>query len=196
MYVARHAAAAYETDLWTDDGGSLTVAGRAQAMALGHDLETEGIVHVWTSPLSRSVQTAELAAATLVTGVTVREGLREFSVGAFAGDPLDPDPLVATYLRWLHGDLDARVEGGESGAEVAQRFGAVLDEAVEQHTGETVLVFSHGGVMGVGLPALVGNLAQDMAEQHPLPSCGLVELAADDQQWRAVRWLDEELPAT
>ena len=193
MYVARHAAAAYETDLLTDDGGSLTVAGRAQAMALGHDLEAEGIVHVWTSPLARSVQTAELAAATLVCGVTVREGLREFSVGAFAGRPVEPDPFVATYLQWLRGDLDARVDGGESGAEVARRFVDVLDEVVGQHEGEAVLVLSHGGAMGVGLPALAANLAADTPEHHPMPNCGLVELSHDGEDWRVVRWLDQEL---
>jgi probable phosphoglycerate mutase len=193
VYVARHGEAAYETELLTDDGGSLTVAGRAQAMGLGHDLESEGLVHVWTSSRSRSVQTAELIAATLACGVTVREGLREFGVGAFAGKSLVPDPLGATYLKWLDGDLDARIEGGESGAELASRVVEVLQEVAGAHVGESVLVVSHGGAMGVGLPALADNLPQNMAATHPLPNCGVVELAVDDGDWRAVRWLDQEL---
>jgi probable phosphoglycerate mutase len=193
VLIARHSAAEYETDLLTDDGGSLTVAGRAQAMALGHDLENDGVVQVWTSPLARSVQTAELVAAVLAQSVTVREGLREFGVGAHAGEVTPPDPITPTYLKWLHGDLDARVEGGENGREVAARVGAALEELATAHEGETVLVISHGGAMGVGLPALADNLAQNMGETHPLPSCGMVEMTVDEDGWRAVRWLDQEL---
>jgi 2,3-bisphosphoglycerate-dependent phosphoglycerate mutase len=194
VLVARHAAAEYENDLLTDDGGSLTVAGRAQAMELGDNLEGEGIVHVWTSSLARAVQTAELAATALVCSVTVREGLREFGVGAHAGQPLAPDPLGPTFLKWLDGDLDARIEGGESGNEIAARVAAVLNEVAAAHPGGTVLVLSHGGSMGVGLPALAANLEQDFPKDHPIPNCGVVELEHDDEGdgdgWRAVRWVD------
>jgi probable phosphoglycerate mutase len=191
VLVARHGAAEFENDLLTDDGGSLTVAGRAQAMSMADDLEGEGIVHVWTSPRARAVQTAELVAGTLVCSVTVREGLREFGVGGHAGQPPVPDPLGPTYLKWLHGDLDARIEGGESGAELAARVVAVLEEVARTHEGETVLVFSHGGAMAVGLPAIADNLAQDIAETSPLPNCGVVELAVDGDGWHAVSWLGD-----
>ncbi len=185
VLVARHAAAEYENDLLTDDGGSLTVAGRAQAMELGDNLEGEGIVHVWTSPLARAVQTAELAATALVCGVTVREGLREFGVGAHVGQPLTPDPLGPTFLKWLDGDLDARIEGGESGTEIAARVAAVLNEVAAAHPGGTVLVLSHGGSMGVGLPALAGNLEQDFPKDHPRPQlrCGRAR-ARRRRRWR------------
>ena len=169
VLVARHAAAEYENDLLTDDGGSLTVAGRAQAMELGNNLEGEGIVHVWTSPMARAVQTAELAATALVCGVTVREGLREFGVGAHVGKPLAPDPLGPTFLKWLDGDLDARIEGGESGTEIAARVAAALDEVAAAHPGGTVLVLSHGGSIGVGLPALAANLDAGLREGPPAP---------------------------
>ncbi len=195
VLVARHAAAEYESDLLSDEGGSLTVAGRAAALAFGDELEGEGIVHVCTSPLARAVQTAELAAAALVCGVTVREGLRELGVGAHAGAPPDPDPLGPTFEAWLAGDLDARVEGGESGTELAARVVAVLEEVAQRNAGDTVLVFSHGAAMGVGLPAIADNLPHDVARTHQLPNLGVVELAADESGWRAIRWLDEDVSA-
>ena len=51
--------------LVTDDGGSLSAAGRGQARALGERLRGERIARVWCSPLSRAVQTAEIAAGVL-----------------------------------------------------------------------------------------------------------------------------------
>ena len=96
MLVARHGEAAYETGLWSDDGGSLTARGRGQARDLGRRLAGE-VTHVWTSPMARAVQTAKLAAAEIGCDVTVREGLREFGVGVQAGRPIEGDPFDATF---------------------------------------------------------------------------------------------------
>jgi 2,3-bisphosphoglycerate-dependent phosphoglycerate mutase len=195
VYVARHGEAAYETQLITDDGGTLTELGRSQAAGLAAELAADaagnGITHVWTSSRSRAVQTAEIAAGALGCDVTVREGLREFGVGAFAGQPQTAqDPLAGTFFAWLDGDLDVRIDGGESGTELAARVRAVLEEVAGSHPGESVLVISHGGAMGVGLPALAANLPSDIIRLHPLPNCGVVELTAQSADWRAVRWLD------
>ena len=192
VYVARHGEAAYETQLITDDGGTLTGLGRSQTSDLAAGLADRSITHVWTSSRSRAVQTAEIAAGALGCDVTVREGLREFGVGAFAGQPeTAQDPLAATFLAWLDGDLDVRVDGGETGVELAARVRTVLEEAAGSHPGESVLVISHGGAMGVGLPALAANLPHDIVRLHPLPNCGVVELVVEDDGWRAVRWVDQ-----
>src|SRR6478609_3419986 len=85
ILVARHGEAEYETELCGDDGGSLTALGRAQARELADLLSGERIARVWTSSLSRAVQTAEIVAASLGVDVVVREGLREYGVGSLAG---------------------------------------------------------------------------------------------------------------
>jgi probable phosphoglycerate mutase len=194
VYVARHGEAAYETTLITDDGGTLTGLGRSQAVDLAGGLADLGITHVWSSSRSRAVQTAELVAAALGCGVTVREGLREFDVGSFAGKPeSEQEAVAATYLQWLDGDLDLRMGGGESGHDLAARVGTVLNEAAGSHDGEAVLVVSHGGAISLGLPAIAPNLSTDLVRQHQLPNCGLVELSVDGDGWRAVRWLDQEI---
>src|SRR6478735_8890928 len=84
VLVARHGEAEYETDLCSDDGGSLTPLGRKQARELGVSLQGERVARVWTSSLSRAVQTAEIVAGVLGVDVVVREGLREYGVGALA----------------------------------------------------------------------------------------------------------------
>ncbi|MCW2765714.1 MAG: hypothetical protein JWO11_1673, partial [Nocardioides sp.] len=89
VFVARHGEAAYESDLVTDDGGSLTRLGRTQARALAEELRGERIARVWTSPLSRAVQTAEIVAGLLDLDVVVREGLREYGVGSLSGTDAD-----------------------------------------------------------------------------------------------------------
>ena len=197
VFLARHGEADYETDLLVDHGGSLTARGREQSRRLGESLAGERIAHVWTSSLARAVQTAEIAAAVLGCGVTVREGLRELGVGAHVGLPPEPDPFGATFEHWLDGDLEARIEGGESGAEVVVRMGGVLAEVADLHRGESVLVVSHGGAICTAVPALARNVHPRFPLGRPLTDGGVVRLEADDTGgWRAVSWGDEDVPDT
>ena len=184
LIVTRHGEAAYETDTMTDFGGSLTPLGRAQARELGERLAGERVAGVVCSELSRSVQTAEIAAARLGLPVEVRRGLQEFAIGDFLGrawDPLVFDPIIAS---WLAGDLGPAVPGGESGAQVADRVLAVLDDVADRFRGETVLAISHGGV----ILALMGRLApcspSAPADAYDVPNCSSYVLERDADGWR------------
>ena len=170
---------------WAEEGGSLTALGRRQAAALAESSPAARVAHVWTSTLARAVQTGEIVAARLGVGVTTRLGLCEFGAGRPAA-AAGPDPFAPTYGRWLAGDLDARIPGGETGREIADRFGAVLREVADAHPGETVLVVSHGGAIGLGVPAI----ARMDAEQQRLGNCDTVELLADADAWVCTRWPD------
>ena len=73
VFLIRHAEAVDETLELRDPSRHLTAAGRDQARSLGdrlrwHDCEP---THIWTSPLVRAVQTAELVAAGLGAAVAI-----------------------------------------------------------------------------------------------------------------------------
>jgi probable phosphoglycerate mutase len=183
MVVARHGEAEYESSKWNGEGGSLTHLGRRQAAELGDSLAGQRVAHVWTSTLARAVQTAEIVAARLGIAVTTRVGLCEFGPGSLSG-PRDLDPFEESYRAWLAGDLDVRLPGGETGREIADRFGEVLREIADAHPGETVLVVSHGGAIGIGVPAL----ARMNVELVRLGNCDTVEVLADADAWVCTRW--------
>ena len=193
IFVVRHGAADYESELLSDAGGWLSPLGRQQSRELASQVEGERISRVWTSDLSRAVQTGEIVAARTGVDVTVRTGLREFGVGDAAGTTGDPDPFASTFTAWLGGDLSARIPGGESGVEVVARYEAVLEEVADAHRGESVLVISHGGVMSMVLPLLASNLAPDHTRDIPLPNCGVVALEADADGWVARSWAGRSL---
>ena len=188
VFVARHGEADYESDLLSDAGGWLTPLGRDQSRELAESMVGERIARVWTSDLARAVQTGEIVAARLGVDVIVRAGLREFGVGDAAGTTGDPDPFAETFAAWLDGDLTARIPGAESGADVVERYRAVLDEIADSHRGESVLVISHGGVMCMALSALAGNLALSHSRDLSLPNCGVVAVEADADGWVARSW--------
>nr|WP_180936279.1 histidine phosphatase family protein [Nocardioides ungokensis] len=134
VFVARHGEAAYETELVTDDGGSLTPDGREQARRLAERLRDARISRVWTSSMSRAVQTAEIVAAELGVDVLVREGLREYAVGDLAGTTLNERAYAgAAFDAWLGGDPEAQIPGGDRIDEFVARVTGSLEEVADQH---------------------------------------------------------------
>ena len=73
VFLVRHAAAIDETLELRDPMRHLTQDGRAQATSLGDRLRWHDCVptHVWTSPLVRAVQTAELVTVALKVDITI-----------------------------------------------------------------------------------------------------------------------------
>lgn len=188
VFVARHGESDQESPLLSDAGGWLTPRGREQSRALADLLAGERIARVWTSDMSRAVQTGEIVAAGLGVDVVVRAGLREIGVGDAAGTTGDPDPFTDVFTAWASGDLAARIPGAESGAEVVERMSSVLEEVADVHRGESVLVVSHGGAVRAALSALARNLDPARARELPLPDCGVVALEGDADGWVVRSW--------
>lgn len=181
LVVARHAEASFVEDWFSDEGGSLTSGGRRQAAAMGDMLARERVAAVWSSDASRAVQTAEIAAAALGVQVTARKALREVFIGDLLGGPFDVGRITAVTDQWGPGRLDARFEGGESGAEVVARHRAVLTEIADLHRGETVLVVGHQMSLGIAVPLMAGVAP---APQHRLGNAEWLELTGDADGWR------------
>ena len=73
VFLVRHADAIDETIAVRDPHRQLSAHGRVQARALGDRLRWHDCTptHLWTSPLVRAVQTAELVAVGLQSAITV-----------------------------------------------------------------------------------------------------------------------------
>lgn len=190
LVVARHGQATYDViGVASNDGGWLTDLGRRQAADLAHELADRHVAAIWCSDMSRAVQTAEIVAAVLEVPVRVRSDLREASVGDYDGQPeVDGGLFEPIFQRWLDGDLSASAPAAETGEDVVRRVSAELESAADQFRGETVLIVSHGGAMGVTLPWLAGNVPADYARGRALDNCDTCELAADADGWVLRTW--------
>jgi probable phosphoglycerate mutase len=194
LVVARHGEAEYDNPgVASDDGGSLTLRGREQSQELAESLRDSRVAAIWCSDMSRAVQTAEIAAAQLGVVVRVRRGLREFSVGDFAGQPLTAALFADVLAAWAAGDLSAGCPGAETGSDVVRRVSEELHQVVDSHRGETVLVISHGGTMSLVLPRLVTNVKPDFATGRPLANCAPCEISADADGWVLRTWNGQPL---
>jgi probable phosphoglycerate mutase len=190
LIVARHGDADYLDTEFSDEGGTLTTDGRAQAAALADEVRARKIAHVWCSDIARAVQTAEIVACRLDVGVTTRKALREINVGDLHGQPFSIPAICAVTDHWFEGDLDAAFPGGESGRDVVDRYAGVLAEIADVHRGETVLVVTHQTGCSIALPNVARNVAPSFADRHRLDNGESAELVIDGDDWALTRWGD------
>ena len=122
----------------------LTDAGVQQAAAAAKRLASAGLGVIVTSPLLRTVQTAQEVAAVTGAAVVTDDGFRETDFGAWEGLTFAevrerwPGELTA----WL-ADPEVAPPAGESLTEVSGRVTAALHRVLAAQAGQTVLIVSH-----------------------------------------------------
>jgi len=130
----------------------LSQRGRAQAAALGQALRGRRLSAVYSSPLRRARETAEIAVSGTGLPVTVLADLKELGLGRWEGQRVD-EVLTADgehYRRWLGQPLHCPPPGGEPLPSVERRVLSAVDRITAAHGDrEEVLVVGHGGVIGV-----------------------------------------------
>ncbi|MFF2274043.1 histidine phosphatase family protein [Agromyces sp. NPDC058136] len=118
----------------------LNDTGRRQAAETGERLAEESWDAVYSSPLSRAAETAEIIAGVLELPAPAIVGpLAERSHGVLEG--LDHAGRMAVEAQ------AATIEGLEPRSTVIARAGAALAEIAAAHPGGRVVVVSHGGVI-------------------------------------------------
>jgi 2,3-bisphosphoglycerate-dependent phosphoglycerate mutase len=189
LLVARHGEAQHgRPPVPSDDGGWLTAVGQEQVTELAGRLAHRNIARVWSSRLPSAAESGTIAAQALRVDAVEFDGLQELSVEALAGRPQDDAELAPVFEAWAHGDLARSAPGGESGPEVVERYREALQAIADQHRGETVLVFSHGGVMSFVLPRLAVAVRDHSARRPFVPHCAVAELTVDGDGFEVVSW--------
>jgi len=131
--------------------------GREQARALADAAAREGVRELWSSPLRRALQTAEIVGERLGLRPRTDPRLMEVDVGAWAGRralALAVDEPEA-YAQWRSGEPSFRFPGGESLEEQGRRVAEVLRE-IARTAQRPVLVVCHGGVIREARRVLAG----------------------------------------
>ncbi|HJY55009.1 MAG TPA: histidine phosphatase family protein [Streptosporangiaceae bacterium] len=122
----------------------LTEVGVQQAAAAAKRLASAGLGVIVTSPLLRTVQTAQAVAAVTGAAVVTDDGFRETDFGAWEGLTFAEvrERWPAEMSAWL-ADPEVAPPGGESFTDVSARVTAALDRVLAARARQTVLIVSH-----------------------------------------------------
>jgi broad specificity phosphatase PhoE len=187
ILLARHG----ETD-WNREGRfqgwadpPLNRTGLDQAVELSVRLMAEELAAVYSSPLVRALETAEIVAASHGLEPVTVEALREVDVGSWSGltraeiEERFPDE----YARWL--DYEQGWQDGETYEAMSARVVAALLELATANDGARLLVVSHGGPIRAAAAAADGVSYAEARRRSPVVgNATVLELAVESGKLR------------
>jgi probable phosphoglycerate mutase len=136
----------------------LAPAGREQAFRVAERLEHEDISAIYVTTLQRTGQTAAPLAERLGIEVRVEPDLREVYLGEWEGGAFrrhiaDGHPIAQQMFAEQRWDV---IPGAEPADAFASRVRGAISSIATRHPDETVVVVSHGGVIGQVLALAAG----------------------------------------
>jgi probable phosphoglycerate mutase len=138
--------------------------GRTQARAFYEFYKNEGFQKVYTSTLRRTIESVE---GFLNSGLPHRElaGLDEIDWGNKEGksfNELDHNEYLTMTQSWQEGNLDHRIDSGESPLDVEKRQKKAWREILSEEKESKILVCMHGRAMRILLSHLLNYPLQYM----------------------------------
>jgi len=159
LYLVRHAQSMSNTgEANIYDDPPLTEVGIEQARRLAKRLSYQSITAIYSSPLKRALQTAQIVAEALSLSVQVDEGLREVIMGSPTTDVrslIGPEALeaarrIAKTLRW-----DA-FPGSEGSRSARKRVRTAIDAIARRHPRGRIVLVTHAGVIQTYVSIVLG----------------------------------------
>ncbi|MBJ7262905.1 MAG: histidine phosphatase family protein [Burkholderiaceae bacterium] len=180
---------------WRDIG--LNNTGLGQAARLADRLATEGKAHTfhaaYSSDMARTVNTLAPAAARLGLPVETTPTLRERHYGSLEGltvDELSLRAAPAAYRAWSEREIDGDVGGGETLRTFHERIVGAVDAIAQRHSGERVLVMTHGGALDIIWRYIQGISLAAKARRARMLNASINIVQVDDTAWRVKTWGD------
>ncbi len=163
----------------------LTDIGLKQADTLGRYLSQFPLHAIYSSPLLRTLQTAEGIARHTGLTVTAIDDLREIELYVPEGQTWDDIRTTPEYKelterfsrerRWeVYGDLR------ETGASLRKRLAGVLDEVIPRHKGERIVLVTHGPIVNAAV-AMIADSPYDSVISTSLTGVTII-LASEERR--------------
>jgi broad specificity phosphatase PhoE len=147
-------------------GWRLSAKGRAQAEQVGRDLAGRRVAALYSSPLERARETAEILAHSLGPPVQVREDLIESALAAHWEGRSWLHVWTRHHREWqTYRRRPLEMDAPEPLAQLALRMTAAVRDVAAAHPGREVVAVSHGDPIKAAVLALTGG---DLARLHDL----------------------------
>jgi broad specificity phosphatase PhoE len=157
-------------------GWWLSDKGRAQAADVARDLAGRGVAAIYSSPLERARETAEILSRALGPPVQVRDDLLESALAAQWEGLSWLRVWTRHHREWqTYRRRPLEMAGPEPLAQLARRMAAAVRALAEAHPGQPIVAVSHGDPIKAAVLALTGG---DLSRLHDLelPTGGRIAL--------------------
>ena len=119
--------------------------GRDQARQVARALKGREIHAAYSSPLSRAIETAQIALKFHGIKVKSHPSLIDFNYGEWTGlaDGVVAEKWPQAHALWIAAPWQAHPPSGDSLSQVFERAFGTLAELIQKHPGQTIAIFAH-----------------------------------------------------
>jgi probable phosphoglycerate mutase len=127
------------------DGVPLTENGVKQAQKAAEFIEKMNVSKIYTSPIDRARQTAEIVSNHNSLEYVQDERLIELDMGKFTGMKYDKIFSIHgnVFLKFYSGDLELAHNGVETFAQVKKRVLDIIEDIIAKHKDENIVLVTH-----------------------------------------------------
>jgi len=176
---------------------ALNDTGRQQAALLAARIAVEAasapFTALYSSPLTRALETARPIAERLGLPILPEPDLRERCFGVLEGIPLDDIERLApkAAAAWQRRNPLEPLEGGESLGQFQTRIIAASEAIARRHPGARVLAVTHGGALDVIWRA-ANQVDLTAPRTAPLLNASInrISIDASKNHWQMQGWAD------
>ncbi|HGN1706157.1 TPA: 2,3-diphosphoglycerate-dependent phosphoglycerate mutase GpmB [Providencia rettgeri] len=170
----------------------LTATGRLQARQVAERVKSEGITHIITSDMGRTLETAQIIASVCGCEITTEPRLRELNMGVLEQRAIES--LTSEEEQWrkslIDGTHGGRIPQGESMEELYTRMFAALNSCLDLPEGSRPLLVSHGIALSTLISRIMGVPAYSERRLR-LRNCSLSRVDYQNSPWLANGWIVE-----
>jgi broad specificity phosphatase PhoE len=163
----------------------LTELGHQQAAALARSFADVPLAAIYSSPIVRAVETAQIVAAISGLPFELADALREPDCGIMEGRGdeeawLEHNRVVRDWA--MERKFDSHIDGGESYHDLCARFVPFVEQVIDAHGGSdhNVLLVTHGSLLYLMLPRVLANIDFATVREYPMPNTAVIVA-----EWRA-----------
>lgn len=147
-------------------GVPLTEEGVDQAEKAAIFLEEMNISAIYSSPIERAKNTAEIVGKHNSIDVRIDDRLIELDMGKFTGKPYDE--IFSThgnvFMKFYRGELEIAHNGVETFEEVKKRIRDIVDHVIDNHPDENVVLVTHMDPIKAMLSTVVSFSPENLYE--------------------------------
>jgi len=173
----------------------LTELGVRQAQQTASYFAGRTVDAIYSSPLKRARQTAEIIGTATGHDITIVEEFREINCGSFDGQP-PTDAMWAHHdqilRQWRDGQHSVSFPDGEDYHTLVARARVGLEQVTAGQDGKHIVVVTHGGIVGATIKDVCRDLDLDLVWRVPNANCAITEIEvqrSDRETWGTLkRW--------
>ena len=169
-------------DFSMDNQNSLSQKGENQIQAIIPAFQNCNVMRIFSSPMKRAVESAEILQSGLVgkPKIILDNRLNEIDYGIFTDDRNNPE-MQNIAKKQIAGDQEIRFGGGENMCEILGRFLDFLVDTYKENQNDEIIIFSHGRLLSI-VSKKIEELCQKKIKKSQIDNASIIEVELNNTE--------------